>query len=850
MDAQKSKENPTKTSKSTTSSNIRQPRQRITQNYLLVWVDASIEETNKDCQDTLAQLKNVVNDVIPSTKSDQCVQTLKRFDHETAFVITSDSLGQQLVSEIHDMPHLDTIYILCSNKSRYQGWTQNWTKVKGVYTNIKEICQELQLAVQQCDQDTIAVSLLTINDMASFNYLNQYVPAFVCIQLFKEILPDIKYGPKAIQDLAACSREVFTGNSIELKTINEFENDYHPKRAIWWYTRKCFIYKMLNQALRMLNADIIINMGFFVRDVHRQIQQLYEQQVSSYGEMSFIVYRGQGLTKSDFEELQKTKGGLMSFNNFLSTSKNEKVSFEFARRASVKPDMVGILFIMSIDPCIKSTPFASIKGESYFNEEDEILLSIHAVFRVSAIKQIDNENQLYQVELRLTSDDDQQLRLLTDKIRKEADGTGWQRLGSLLVKIDQFSKAEEFCNVLLEQTSDESEKALYHNQLGHAKHAQGDYEKTIWYYTKALGIQEETLPSNHPDVATSYNNIGSVYINMGEYPKALSYYEKALEIQEETLLSNQNSLATSYCGMGNVYIDMREYSKALSFHEKALEIKQKTLSSNDPDLAISYNNIGLTYDKMGEYSKALSSHEKALEIEQKNLPTNNLHLATSYNNTGSVYINMGEYSKALSSHEKALEIQQKTLPSNHLDLATSYCGMGNVYIDMREYSKALSFHEKALEIEQKTLSSNHPRLAISYNNIGLTYDKMGEYSKALSSHEKALEIEQKNLPTNNLHLATSYNNIGLTYNNIGEYSKALSFFEKALEIFQKTLPSNHPDLATPYHNIGSFYRKMKDYSKALSYYERALDIWQHALPPTHPHIKDVKKIIEMIKIIL
>ncbi|CAF4191553.1 unnamed protein product [Adineta steineri] len=479
------------------SSNIRQPRQRMAQNYLLIWVDASIDQAAEDCQNALAQLRNVVNDVNLCTEPDQCIRVLNKVDKQQTFVITSGSLGQHLIPEIHGIPQLDAIYIFCGNKSRHQGWTQNWTKIKGVHTNIKEICQALQLAVKQCDQDTIAVSFLTVNEMASIKNLNQLEPTFMYTQLFKEILLDIEYGPKAIQDLAVCCREVFAGNLSELQVINEFERDYRPEKAIWWYTRECFTYKMLNQALRTMDADIIINMGFFLRDVHHQIQQLHKQQVSSYRRKPFLVYRGQGLMKSDFEKLQKAKNGLMSFNNFLSTSKDKKISLEFAEDASKKPDMVGILFIMSIDPYIKLTPFASIKEKSYFKQEEEILFSMHTVFRVNTIKQIDNENQLYQVELQLTSDDDQQLRLLTDRIREEADGsTGWKRLGKLLIKIGQFNEAEELYNVLLEQTSDEVEKQLYYNQLGYVKDDQGDCEKAIWYYEKALEIREKHLPSN------------------------------------------------------------------------------------------------------------------------------------------------------------------------------------------------------------------------------------------------------------------------------------------------------------------------------------------------------------------
>ncbi|CAF0816398.1 unnamed protein product [Adineta steineri] len=795
-------------------------------------------------------------------------------------------MAQYIMPLINDIPQLHSVYIFSNNESQHEEWTTEWQKIKSVHTNIDDLCHVLKIGIKQFNQDSIPMSFITVNEMASTGNLNQLEPTFMYTQIFKDILLDMKHDEQAIKQFIDYCRK---NNSMSPISIDHFETNYQAQSAIWCYT-SLNIYSMLNYALRTLDADIIITMGFFMCHLHQQIQQLHQQQFNTDHGEPFIVYRGQGLMKSDFEKLLKLKGGLMSFNNFLSTSTDKEVSLQFADCALAMPDTVGILFIMSIDPCLKSTPFASIKDESYFKEEDEILFSMHTVFRVSAIKQMDNKNQLYQVELQLTSDDDEQLRLLTDRIREEAgSGTGWQRLGNLLLKIDQFNKAEELYKVLLEQTSDENEKQHYYNQLGYVKDEQGDYEKAIWYYEQALEIDQKTLSSTQFSLATPYNNIGFVYDNMGEYSKALSYHEKALEIQQNTLPSNHSSLARSYNNIGAVYDSMGEYLKALSFYEKAFEIRQKSLPSNHPSLATSYNNIGLVYNKMGEYSKALSFYEKALEICQKSLPSNHPSLAASYNNIGSVFHNMGEYSEALSSLEKALEIQQKTLPSNHPSLATSYNNIGLVYNNMGEYSKALSIYEKALEIFQntlpldhpllatsynnigmmyknmgqylkalsiyekaveiweKSLPSNHPSLAASYNNIGSVYNSMGEYSKALSIYEKALEIWEKTLPSNHPSLAASYNNIGLVYDNIGEYSKAFSYYEKAVEIWEKTLPSNHPHLATSYWSMGSVHENMNDYAKALSYLERALDILQRALPPTHSNIKDVKENIEIVK---
>jgi lipopolysaccharide biosynthesis regulator YciM len=261
--------------------------------------------------------------------------------------------------------------------------------------------------------------------------------------------------------------------------------------------------------------------------------------------------------------------------------------------------MVGILFKMTIDPSVSSAPFVSIRDVSFFQTEAEILFSMHTVFRIGEIKNMDNKNSLHQVDLKLTADDDQELRTLTQRIREEVeDETGWKRLGRLLIKLSQFDKAEELYNVLLEQTPDEGEKAIHYNQLGCIKDDQGDYEKAIEYYEKALEINENTLSPDDPRLATSYNNIATVYMNMGEYSKALSFHKKVLEIRQKTLPPNRPDLATSYNNIAWVYRNKEEYSKVLTYFERALDINKRSLPPNHPHTQITQESIEIVKKKL------------------------------------------------------------------------------------------------------------------------------------------------------------------------------------------------------------------------------------------------------------
>ncbi len=63
----------------------------------------------------------------------------------------------------------------------------------------------------------------------------------------------------------------------------------------------------------------------------------------------------------------------------------------------------------------------------------------------------------------------------------------------------------------------------------------GDYSNALSNYEKALEIQQQSLPSNHPDFGVSYYNIAEVYYNMGDYSKAHSFYESAIENGQSSL---------------------------------------------------------------------------------------------------------------------------------------------------------------------------------------------------------------------------------------------------------------------------------------------------------------------------
>ncbi|CAF0725280.1 unnamed protein product [Adineta steineri] len=581
---------------STNASEIRRMNMRRMQNVFLIWLDNNIDENNACCSNTIKQLKRVVNNVNTFTDSEECVEFIQTINNNKVCMIVSDSLKKQILPHVHNMSQVDTIFIFSSNQEWYKPWAKEWRKIKGVFTDITSICEALKQTVHQCEHNAISISF-----MASNKKLDQLDPSFMYTQILKEIFLTIDFEEKHIKEFITYFREAFAENEYDLHNIEKFERDYHDQRPIRWYTSECFLYSMLNQALRFMDADIILRMGFFINDLHRDIQRLHSEQFhGQQSDETFTVHRGQCLSKEDFTEMTKTEGELLLFNNFLSTSRNRDVSLCFVPQGATNPDLVGILFVMLINPTDSTTPFASICDVSNFRIEDEVLFSMHTIFRIEDIKLMDENNDIYQVNLTLTNDNDQDLQTLTDQIRQETfpDSTRWYRLGKLLIKMGQFNKAQEVYEVLIHQTISESDKAPIYYQLGGIKRNQGEYQEALSYYKKGLTIRQQLLPSNHPALGDSYHRIGIVYDSIGDYPKSLSYYEKARAIRQQSLPSNHPDLGASCNNIGLVYANMDNYSKAHSFYERAVQIGQQSLPTNHPNLKMYRRNLEIVKKKL------------------------------------------------------------------------------------------------------------------------------------------------------------------------------------------------------------------------------------------------------------
>ena len=269
----------TSTSTTNRAAALPRPVRRIFQNFLLVWLDANFNESSADFKTSLKYLRQVVASIETFTDAEECVKFLDQLQKEKAFMIVSGSLGRQVVPEIENKPQLEAIYIFCGNKAAHEQWANTIPKVKGVYTDIKPICKALQIDRENCDRAMVSISFNGIDAL------------FMYTQLLKEAILHIEYDDaKSLKELADFCRHQ---GDIDEYEINKLEKEYRSQTPIWWYTAPYFLYSMLNRGLRVMDAEIIMKTGFFIRHLQQRMDKVHrEQQMKNPMTVEFTVYRG------------------------------------------------------------------------------------------------------------------------------------------------------------------------------------------------------------------------------------------------------------------------------------------------------------------------------------------------------------------------------------------------------------------------------------------------------------------------------------------------------------------------------------------------------------------------------
>ena len=507
--------------------------------------------------------------------------------------------------------------------------------------------------------EPLAINIFDSN--VSYKFNDQFIRSHLLI----DCLLRIKDSSFDMEKFINLCEEEYKENKAELAVIHEFQQNYSANRALRWYTRQSFLFRMLNKALRTQNLEILFLFRFLIYDIQQQLtKNQYSQPIH--------LYRAQLLTNDELQMLKYAIGGFIMTNTLLSTTIDRETSIAFldSMDNSDEFNMQRVLFEIDADPRIEGIkPFANIIWLSYCFGQPEVLMMIGSIFRIIEIQH--DENEICIIRLVLSSEHDLDLKNSFEHLKKEYNTK----------EMDLFS-------------------------FGHALYDMGSFDNAKKFYLRFL----DDIPSDHQDLATCYHALGDIAADKDDCNLSLEWYEKLHELLTRTLKADNSRLADSHTIIGNIYWKRNDLKQALEYYNKALVIYKRAFDENHLSIAACSEKIGDVYQKEKKYFQSLNYYEKTLAIRQKSLPVDHPVLGITHSKVANIRLLLCHYYLAVAHFNIALKIKLNSLPPGHLDIASDHRGMGHMYKATNELNQALIYYGKAAEIYRNQLPSEHPDL--------------------------------------------------------------------------------------------------------------------------------------------
>ena len=259
-----------------------------------------------------------------------------------------------------------------------------------------------------------------------------------------------------------------------------------------------------------------------------------------------------------------------------------------------------------------------------------------------------------------------------------------------------------------------------HNDLGVLYYNQGNKEKSIIHYEKAVSLNPGN-PNSLKNLADFY------YVELKRIDEAIHLYQKVLAINPMDLEALLN--------LGNIHVELKKFDEARSYYTKALEIDPSNeLARKCVEALLGRNPFEAAEgDPEEDYREARILIQSGKEDRAIDKLENLIHVhprhALAHNDLGYLYYNRGERIKALTHYEKAVELNPEDLTSMK-NLADFY------YVELKRIDEAIPLYEKVLSI--------HPMDGETLLILGNIHVELEKFLDAKAYYLKVLEIDPSN----------------------------------------------------------------------------------------------------------
>jgi signal transduction histidine kinase len=267
----------------------------------------------------------------------------------------------------------------------------------------------------------------------------------------------------------------------------------------------------------------------------------------------------------------------------------------------------------------------------------------------------------------------------------------------------------------------------------------GDYDSSVFYYSKALSLYQNSNLIDTITLLNLYSNLGGKLVTENNFVQGKFYIDKAFEIYNNGHINNNRTL-------GKLYIDLSYYYGYQKNHQLCIEYAQKAISvikleSESMMLIDGFWLIGDTYLELKKTKEAIPYFQKIL-ADSIHAPV--MNKAKALQGLGGCFLLDKNYKKATYYFLLAKDIYQQS--QNEKLLLECYLSLVETYAIQNDFQTAFQYQKLYQKLKDSTTIVQRTR---DVNQLEIKY-RSSEKDKEIVNQQLLLEKNQYLIRRKNL----------------------------------------------------------------------------------------------------
>lgn len=308
--------------------------------------------------------------------------------------------------------------------------------------------------------------------------------------------------------------------------------------------------------------------------------------------------------------------------------------------------------------------------------------------------------------------------------------------------------------------------------------------------TRGLEIRERLGAPGHL-LAESYSTLGVIAARGGRLEESTSYHERALTLDREALPEDHPAIATDLNNLGGALEQVGDFERAVVLHEEALAIRRRTLGAGHPSVAISLGQLANAVGSAGDLIRAVDLQMEALSINRRVFGALHPEVARSLDQVALQVGRRGLHELADSLGLEALRIREALLGPDHIDVGATLTNLAITRYRQGDHDGAARMQERVLPIWLEAYGEEHPRTATAINNLGAMQLRAGRLEESERNLEWSLELRRRIFPDGAEDIGATLRNLGDLRRAQGHPDRALGQYDESRAIYEAVLGPDH-----------------------------------------------------------